>query len=540
MDLDDNCYMTDVKSPRVSILIPNYNNGSSSSKSGKRDFIGELLHSLHDTLVLDPTSFEVIAYDDGSTDTSLDTLRSWSHKQWPDGRPFLELIEAQHCGVLAKTANILSRRARGQILARLDGDIVCLTPQWVSRLCEVFDHSPPRLGIVGPKQLLPDGRIHALGDWILHPHGYSHVAHGLVRYAVNRSIEVDHVMGCFYCCKKEVFDELEGYDETFLRGQTIDFGLRARLKGWSCYAIPQIEYVHNHALRKVRVTEADSQGGVSRSMRTFEEKWGFDRVAPDLDKVRHRYRGTSLLWNAKWFGDPDPYHLEPTNPQAIQIETSQWVQYSQDLTFRKQADFRAAVALKVAKEIGRPTRAVLIGSQVGLIPHLLAINGLNCLGVERDEQLLTFAKCCVASQSYTETEATFMHQPDPRKLPLDDGKVDLLLLFDQLDYHPNPVGLLKEAKRVLKPGRPMVIVSRRTSDLESSPLDREHRYPWHQLVMQIQAVGGWGLLLDPAKDDPQRDMVLVVERLPDKAMDEMSEPPKTSIRPHPQSCAPVS
>ena len=62
---------------------------------------------------------------------------------------------------------------------------------------------------------------------------------------------VDHVMGCFYCCRKRVFDELDGYDETFLRGQTIDFSLRARLAGWSCIAVPHIEYVHAHGQRKV-------------------------------------------------------------------------------------------------------------------------------------------------------------------------------------------------------------------------------------------------------------------------------------------------
>src|SRR5262245_26741676 len=121
--------------PRVSILIPNFNNGRQSSRSGKDDLLGNLLRSLQQMLRDDPTPFEIIAYDDGSTDDSLATLREWSKKRWPTGRPFMELIEAEHCGYLSRVANILSRRARGEILVRLDGDIISLTPNWVSRLC---------------------------------------------------------------------------------------------------------------------------------------------------------------------------------------------------------------------------------------------------------------------------------------------------------------------------------------------------------------------------------------------------------------------
>ena len=67
---------------------------------------------------------------------------------------------------------------------------------------------------------------------------------------------VDHVMGAFYCCRKAVYEDLGGYDEQFLRGQTIDFGLQARLRGWQCLAVPDIEYIHAHTLRGHRQTEA--------------------------------------------------------------------------------------------------------------------------------------------------------------------------------------------------------------------------------------------------------------------------------------------
>ena len=125
--------------PRLSILIPNFNNGVQSSKDGRTDLIADLLQSLWDTLADDPTPLEILAFDDGSTDDSLDTLRAWSEKTWRGGEPFLTLMEAEHCGVLSVTANKLVRASKGELLARLDGDIVIHTPNWAQALCDVFE-----------------------------------------------------------------------------------------------------------------------------------------------------------------------------------------------------------------------------------------------------------------------------------------------------------------------------------------------------------------------------------------------------------------
>lgn len=517
---------------RVSILIPNYNNGRQSSRSGNKDFIGELLQSLHDTLSSDPTPFEVIVFDDGSTDDSLETLRAWSRRTWPSGRPFLELIEAPHCGVLAKTANVMSRKARGDILARLDGDVVCLTPQWVTRLCQIFDRGPQRLGVVGPKQLRPDMRIHAYGDWILHPKGYTHIASGMDRHAVRHPMEVDHVMGCFYCCRKAVFDDLNGYDENFLRGQTIDFGLRARLHGWSCIAVPDIEFLHNHGLRATRQTTADTPDGVRRSLKVFEDKWGFNRLAPDLDVVRQRYTGTPLLWNRRWFGndqgrsDPHTSEVFSGSAAAVTLESSNWARYAQDAAVRRRVDTRVGAAMEVVRHTGVPRCAAVLSRDAGLAAHILAMRGLPCVAMDTSAERLALAQQCTGSarQQYPASPPRFVHQTDPRAIPLADGETDLLLLFDIVEHHRNPVGLLREARRVLQPNRLLVIVSERqvyspgfdpSDPSQASNQVVEHRYHWHELVMQVQVVGGWALAVDPSKDDPRRDMILIARRLPD-------------------------
>ena len=517
--------------PRVSILIPNYNNGKASSINGQTDLLGDLLQSIQDTLGNDPTPLEVIAYDDGSTDDSLDTLRTWAKKTWRGGQVFLKLIEAEHTGVLSIGANRLVRESAGDILVRLDGDTVMLTPNWAALLCETFDQGHPRLGVLGPKQLRLDGKIHAFGDWLLHPKGYHHIYAGQEREAVNHALEVDHVMGCFYCCKRAVYDDVGGYDESILRGQTIDFGLAARLKGWACFAIPHVEYTHRHGLRGARKTTADTDKGVKKTLDTFREKWGFDRIAPDLDVVREKYTGTPLLWNAQVFGTPTakPIAACPAD-QHKAIERSEWAKYGRDAKFKADTELRAGVALQVLSQIkpqkdaDKPKRFALIGCRSGLIPHLLAGQGLTCTGTDTDPNQISIAQQFVASQTYPASPPSFVHQPDIRRVPLDDGSADIALVYDQLETHDNPVALLRDTHRVLADDGLIVILTQRQEHTQD-PYESQRRYKAQELIMQVQGVRGWDILSDPNQGNPDHPLILIARkrRLPASAAEAPNE-----------------
>ena len=493
--------MSNTNEPAVFILIPNYNNGMSSSDSGEHDFIRRLLQSLSDTLSNETTPFEILVCDDGSTDDSLETLRAWATRSWPDGRPFLELVEQEHCGVLARIANLLSRRARGRILARLDGDVECLTSNWGSRLAEVFATGTDSLGVVGSKQLTPDMRIHAFGDWVLHPKGYIHAARGLPRHSAQHATEVDHVMGSFYCCRKAVWEQLGGYDETFLRGQTIDFGLRARMAGFRCFAVPHIEYVHAHSLRDRRPTEADTREGVSRSLACFEAKWGFSRIAPDLDEVRRRYAGTGLLWNPRWFGAPAAPATDPI---------VEWSSCDQDQMTKARVDVRVLVTNQIIDQTGWPQFTAIVGCGEGLMVGCLARRELACTGIDRRAEAIATAQRGAAGQTYPGQSPRFIHQADHGKLPLESDQVDLLLIYDEIEQHPNPVALNREARRVLIAGKPLVVISKRKPPREDVPTDLEHRYRGEELISQFVAVGGFQMAIDPQSDQSDQPMIIVM------------------------------
>lgn len=506
--------------PHVSILIPNFNNGPSSSVSGSRDFFGDLLQSLQTTLEHDPTPVEIIIVDDGSTDESLQTARKWSKKTWSQGgrgaQPFCRLIELEHCGVLSKVANLLTTEAQGEILVRLDGDIVVHTPNWASVLKNTFENGPPTLGVVGPKQLAPDGNVHSAGDWLLHPRGYHHIGQGAPAHTITRSLEVDHVMGCFYCFKRAVWDSVGEYDETVLRGQTVDYTVRARLDGWRVWFIPTIEFTHYHSLRKKRENFADTHDGLYKTRRRFQEKWGFDRVVPDLDVVAEKYKGTPLLWNARVFG-PDivaqTAKVADAKPAALQ--TSRWHTFGENKTVQAIINAQLAMVEETVgpEAIANPADAqpiVQFGCGDGLLCHILAQRGFEVIGIDTDGSQIALAKQMSARATYPATgmKPRFVHQYDIKILPIDPEYCGLALVFHYLERHHNPVGLIKQVyKSLAMHGHALLVVGKRQTPLDND-VDCMHFYRPHELTGQLFSMS----LLD-VHEPPNHDTPIGLVRL---------------------------
>ena len=474
---------------RLSILVPNFNNGRASSKSGRRDFIDDLFTSLWETLAGDPTPLEIIVADDGSTDDSPATCRRWAGRTWRGGQPFCRLLEARHCGVLSVVANRLTAEAAGELCCRLDGDVVVHTRDWAAALCRGFDDAPPGLGVVGAKQLGYDGRVHAAGDWVLHPRGYHHVAAGASRDAITRTMEVDHVMGCFYAYRRVVWEQLGGYDESIGRGQTVDFSLRARLKGWRVVSVPDIEFTHHHSQRRRRQNRGDTGAGITESLARFREKWGFDRLAPDLDDVTRRWGRTPLAWNAAVFG-PSATWPRPTGG-PIEFKDSEWVRFTRDETFRRAVLWRAAVVEAVVADAGPRKRIGHLGCRSGLLCHVLARRGMVCVGADADVNHVELARSVVAGKPYPEQAPVFEVQRDPqyRTLSFETGSLDMLLLFDVVEHHRNPVGLYREAKRVLEPGGVLVIVTQRHGPEVRQQLESSGHFDLLCLSIEAPATG---------------------------------------------------
>jgi len=131
-------------SPKITVLLPVYN---------AKPYLHDAIHS-----VLDQTykNIELLIIDDGSTDGSVDIIRSFKDPR---------IVFLQHVannGLIA-TLNEGLEKARGEYIARMDADDIWTNPQKLEKQLEYFDHSPDCV-LVGTWATLIDEDGSSLGS----------------------------------------------------------------------------------------------------------------------------------------------------------------------------------------------------------------------------------------------------------------------------------------------------------------------------------------------------------------------------------------
>jgi L-malate glycosyltransferase len=136
--------VTMTTSPKVTVLIPLYN---------AERYLAEALASILEQTF---TDFELLVIDDGSTDTSVAIVRSF-------GDPRIRLVSnAANLGVTI-TLNRGIDLARGEYIARMDSDDICL-PNRLAEQVAFLDAHPECAMVAVPVQMIAaDGRD--CGDW---------------------------------------------------------------------------------------------------------------------------------------------------------------------------------------------------------------------------------------------------------------------------------------------------------------------------------------------------------------------------------------
>jgi len=476
------------------VIIPNCNNGRASSRDGTRDFLGELLESLVRTLADDPTDLEIVVCDDGSTDDSLETARVWARRRWPKGSPragipVIRLIELPHCGILSRVLNRLHAETDSEFVCRLDGDVVVDTPRWVAECVRVLE-SEPEVAVVTGLQRLPDGRVHALGDAIISPLGYHHLGQGLPEAALPESVEVEHAMGCFHASRRAAIAAVGGYDETMLRGQTEELAMRLNLAGWRAIATTRIAFTHFHAERFWRPNVADTGAGLARSLARFREKWGFDRLAPDLSDVWARWQGTPLVARAGLRG-PTRWSPESTGDLAPGLE---WDRFTID------RELQAVIAAELAVLRSREGPIAVLGGRSGLASFLRANDRVEVHSVEEHAPSLAAARARVRANPNAEAFLHIHPVEDLAYSGLPGESFKIVSLLDSIERYWNPVGILREARRLLAADGLLIVRSRAREARFESRGKSLHQFAAHELLQLVRHAGGFAPLEPPAVD----------------------------------------
>lgn len=214
----------------LSIVIPAYNDAV------------DVLHCLNSlqATAADNTAIQYIIQDDASPDIDL-------RKIVP---PYAASVARNERNVgFSANCNAGAKRAQGDILVFCNQDIEANahSPGWDTALRAAFEDAS--VGIVGARLLFPDGRIQSAGgvyDAHLQPShrclGYGDIAH----WEVNTPEVVSWVTGAFLAIRRDVFQQVGGFDEAYVGGYWEDVDLNERVKamGFKVWYEPRCTLTH--------------------------------------------------------------------------------------------------------------------------------------------------------------------------------------------------------------------------------------------------------------------------------------------------------
>lgn len=213
--------------PKVSIIIVNFNG---------RSLIENCLNSLFSSNY-PLNKLEIIVVDNGSTDNSVSFVRR--------NFPRVKIIKSKENNY-AKANNIGIKHSKGKYIVFLNNDTQ-VDKNWLLPLVELAK-SDKRIGAVGSKLLLPDGRLQSFGHREYPNYVWGDNGHGdnpdLPQY--NKITEVKSICGAAVLYKRECFKKVGFFDEDFnMFLEDVDMGYRCGKKGWRLLVCPQSIVYHN-------------------------------------------------------------------------------------------------------------------------------------------------------------------------------------------------------------------------------------------------------------------------------------------------------
>lgn len=246
--------------PQVSLIIPVHNHL-------------ELTKSCLSSLLLQRSaiSFEVIVVDDASSDGSFEFFSSIEG---------LRLIRMPSQSGYVFASNKGAQHARGDMLVFLNNDTV-VQSGWLEALLKVFEQFPDT-GIAGAKLLFPNGRLQEAGGAVFNDGSVWNI--GRFEKADNARFnyirEVDYVSGAVLAIRKNVFNELKGFDPHFAPGyfEDTDLSMRVRQTGLKIRYQPSSHVVH--------LEGATSGTRLDSGMKAFQ--------VPHQLKFAERWKGTLI------------------------------------------------------------------------------------------------------------------------------------------------------------------------------------------------------------------------------------------------------
>jgi GT2 family glycosyltransferase/glycosyltransferase involved in cell wall biosynthesis len=240
--------------PLVSVIIPNRN---------KPDLLSRCLEGLFEQTTY--SNIEVIIVENQSSDPEI-----WRLYEQYEQRDNVHVIRVDRTFNYSSACNRGAEMAKGSLLLFLNNDIEVVEPDWLEEL--VRTTMLPGVGVAGAKLLLPDGTLQHAGVGIgVHFIGLMYRDGDPEEWgifgSVNHTRNWSAIMGACQMVRREVFNIIGGFDETFqIANSDIVLSLRALRVGWRTAYTPFAPLVHYEGMTRGYVNPDADLGRSSREL----------------------------------------------------------------------------------------------------------------------------------------------------------------------------------------------------------------------------------------------------------------------------------
>lgn len=242
--------------PLVSIIIINYNGKS---------YLEKCLESIKK---IKYDNLEIIVVDNNSTDGTMEFL--------VQNYPSIITLKLDKNYGFAKPNNVAAKIAKGDFLLFLNNDTE-VTPNFLTELVQVLVGND-QIGICQSLLLKPNGEIDSSGDFI--------DTIGVVynsKEPIDKIREISSARGASMIIRKELFLDLEGFDEQFFVSfEDVDLGWRTWIKGYKVVINPKSVVYHHggktHDSIKDEISFHGLKNQLSMKITNFEMKYSISSL----------------------------------------------------------------------------------------------------------------------------------------------------------------------------------------------------------------------------------------------------------------------